>query len=76
LGLVPASKLKEMLRRLEREPLAGKVLRAPLAGCRSVRVAGESRLVYRLLDEGELVEVLAIGRRRESEAYEVAGRRL
>lgn len=71
--MLPSGRLKEALRRLEREPEAGKPLRGSLAGCRSLRV-GDSRVVYRLT--GEDVEVLVIGRRRESEVYELAATRL
>jgi hypothetical protein len=32
--------------------------------------------VYRVFEDGDLVEVLAIGRRRDSEAYDLAEQRL
>lgn len=75
LGLVPQAKLKEALRSLADDPERGKVLTRGLAGCRSIRIEGsENRLVYR--QAGDIVEVLAIGRRRDSEVYEAAENRL
>jgi mRNA-degrading endonuclease RelE of RelBE toxin-antitoxin system len=80
LDFAPRAQLKATLRALERDPLAGKPLSRALAGCRSVRIGGsENRLVYRVRGtdpETALVEVLAIGKRRESEAYNVAVTRL
>lgn len=77
LQLVPDAKLKEALRLLEREPTRGKPLTRELAGCRSLRIGGsETRLIYRLLERGQLVEVLAIGRRREGESHDTAARRM
>lgn len=70
LSIVSAGALKAALRKLEREPEAGKPLTGELRGCRSIRVEAENRLVYRL--HGSMVEVLAIGRRRDSEAYNTA----
>ena len=61
----------------EREPEAGKPLVRELAGCRSIRIGGsENRLVYRYHRDAELVEMIAIERRRGGEAYEVAAQRL
>jgi mRNA-degrading endonuclease RelE of RelBE toxin-antitoxin system len=72
---VPADQLKEALRRLEREPAWGKPLVRELKGCRSVRLGGsENRLVYQ--HDGDLVTVLAVGRRRESEVHRDAAKRL
>ncbi len=78
LGFVPRAKLKRTLRDLERDPDSGKALTRGLTGCRSVRVVGsENRLVYRVRGTGPdaQVEVLAIGRRRDSAVYGVAERR-
>lgn len=75
LALVPQAKLKEALRLLERNPEAGKPLTRELAGFRSIRIEGsENRLVYRLFND--VVEVLAIGRRRDSKVHVVAEKRL
>lgn len=75
LSEVPEASLKEALRRLEREPEWGKPLVRELKGCRSVRVGGsENRLIYEY--DGELVTVLAVGRRRESEVHSDAAKRL
>lgn len=75
LTLVSQAKLREALRLLERNPEAGKPLRRELAGCRSVRIEGsENRLVYRLT--GDVVEVLAIGRRRDSDVHSSAHKRI
>jgi mRNA-degrading endonuclease RelE of RelBE toxin-antitoxin system len=75
LDTVPREQLVQALRRLEREPDWGKPLVRELKGCRSVRIGGsENRLVYRAHED--TVEVLAIGRRRESEVHRDAERRL
>jgi mRNA-degrading endonuclease RelE of RelBE toxin-antitoxin system len=72
LDSVPRMQLKEALRRLERDSAAGKALGRELKGCRSIRLGGsENRLIYRIL-EGDVVEVLAIGRRRDQEVHQVA----
>ncbi len=72
LELVPRSQLKQALRGLERDPAKGKPLGRNLKGCRSIRIGGsENRLVYRLL-ENDVVEVLAIGRRRDQDAHQIA----
>jgi mRNA-degrading endonuclease RelE of RelBE toxin-antitoxin system len=79
LDLVPPAKLREALRLLEKEPERGKPLKRALAGCRSMRIGGsENRLVYRVLTVSSeaVVEVLAIERRRESEVYGIAERRV
>lgn len=56
---------------------AGKPLERQLKGCRSIRPDGvTNRIVYRLLEEGDLVEIIAIGRRRDDEVYSVASGRL
>ena len=74
--IVPKSQLCRAVERLEREPEAGKPLVRELAGCRSIRVGGsENRLVYRYHRDADLVEVLAIERRRDGRAYDTAGRR-
>jgi mRNA-degrading endonuclease RelE of RelBE toxin-antitoxin system len=74
--LVPKHQLRKTVERLERDPEAGKPLVRDLAGCRSVRVGGSlNRLVYRYHRESDLIEVIAIERRRDSEAYDVASRR-
>lgn len=68
--------LRQARRRLEENPEAGKVLRRQLAGYRSIRVGGsENRLVYRYHRDADLVEVIAIERRRDNEAYDVATQR-
>jgi mRNA-degrading endonuclease RelE of RelBE toxin-antitoxin system len=75
--LVPKEQLRKARRRLEENPEAGKPLRRELAGCRSIRVGGsENRLVYRYLKDADIVEVLAIERRRDDEAYVLAVQRL
>jgi mRNA-degrading endonuclease RelE of RelBE toxin-antitoxin system len=79
LDLVPPAKLREALRLLEKEPERGKPLKRALTGCRSLRIGGsENRLVYRVLTVSSeaVVEVLAIERRRESEVYGIAERRV
>lgn len=75
LDSVPRDQLVQALRRLEREPEWGKPLIRELKGCRSVRLGGaENRLIYRL--HGDIVEVLAVGRRREAEVHADAEKRL
>lgn len=71
--LVAKAQLRSAVARLESDPDVGKPLVRELAGCRSIRVGGsENRLVYRYHREADLVEVLAIERRRDGEAYDVA----
>jgi mRNA-degrading endonuclease RelE of RelBE toxin-antitoxin system len=75
-GSVPRDKLRQAVDRIKDNPEAGKPLVRELKGCRSVRVGGsENRLVYRVLGP-DLVEVLAIERRRDNEVYDLAPRRL
>jgi mRNA-degrading endonuclease RelE of RelBE toxin-antitoxin system len=77
LELVPRAKLVETVRRLERTPEVGKPLRRELAGYQSIHIAGvENRLVYKHHLDGDLVEVIAIERRRENEVYDTAVRRV
>lgn len=74
---VPRAKLKATVRRLRRDPEAGKPLERELAGCRSIRPDGvTNRVVYQILEDGALVEIIAIGRRRDDEVYNVAYGRL
>lgn len=76
LEVVPKAKLKEAFRKLAQEPESGKPLVRALSGCRSIRVGGsENRLIYRVLP-GPVVEILAIGRRRDSEIHDLAERRV
>jgi mRNA-degrading endonuclease RelE of RelBE toxin-antitoxin system len=71
--IVPKSQLRKAVARLQDNPEAGKPLVRALAGCRSIRVGGsENRLVYRYHPDADLVEVLAIERRRGAAAYEEA----
>jgi mRNA-degrading endonuclease RelE of RelBE toxin-antitoxin system len=75
--LVSKAQLRAAVRRLEETPEAGKPLLRELAGCRSIRVRGsENRLVYRYHRDADLVEVIAIERRRDDDAYNVALLRL
>lgn len=75
--LVTDGQWKDALRQLKRHPVGGKHLAAPLRGCQSIRVGGENRLIYRCrTPECAEVEVLAIGRRRDSAAYRVAAKRI
>jgi mRNA-degrading endonuclease RelE of RelBE toxin-antitoxin system len=76
-NLVPREQLRSARRRLEETPTCGKPLVRELAGCRSIRVGGsENRLVYRYHVQADLVEVIAIERRRENEAYDLAAERI
>ena len=78
LKLVSRAALKTAMRRLRDNPDVGKPLTRTLAGLRSLRVDGsENRIVYRNIpsasdEEGMMVEVLVIGRRRDNEAYRTA----
>lgn len=73
---VSDEQLKQALRRLRDNPDAGKPLKRELRGCRSIRVGGsENRLVYEYHEDEDWVECLALERRREGEAYEVAAAR-
>jgi mRNA-degrading endonuclease RelE of RelBE toxin-antitoxin system len=73
--IVTKAQLRAAVRRLEETPEVGKPLVRELAGCRSIRVAGMNRLVYRYHREADLVEVIAIERRRANEAYDLAAGR-
>lgn len=74
--LVPADKLKSACRDLKRNPLRGKPLTGPLAGCYRIHVGGsETRLVYTYSHDRDEITVLIIGRRRESEVYAAAEKR-
>lgn len=68
------------LRKLEiRADEIGKPLHGKLAGCRALKWQKAGlRLVYRIGAGGyvEIVEILAIGKREESEVYELASSRL
>jgi mRNA-degrading endonuclease RelE of RelBE toxin-antitoxin system len=75
--LVARGQLRAARRRLEDNPECGKPLGRALVGCRSIRIGGsENRLVYRYHREADLVEVLAIERRRDREAYDVSADRI
>lgn len=77
LELVPRAQLVQVLRALRENPQRGKPLVRELAGCRSIRIGGsENRLVYRYHVDSDVVEVLAVERRRASRAYEIAASRL
>lgn len=77
LGMVPTDQLRKAVGRLEQTPECGKPLVRELAGLRSIRVGGsENRLVYRYLRAEDLVEVIAVERRRDDKAYDTAQGRL
>lgn len=74
--LVPAAKLKAACRELERNPLKGKPLTGPLAGCYRIHLGGsDTRLVYMYSSDRDELTILAIGRRRASAVYDTAGSR-
>jgi mRNA-degrading endonuclease RelE of RelBE toxin-antitoxin system len=76
LKVVPLAKLKQAIRRLRSDPLAGKPLIRELAGHRSIRLGGsENRLVYHYDAKPDRVTVIAIERRREGEVYGIAAGR-
>jgi mRNA-degrading endonuclease RelE of RelBE toxin-antitoxin system len=76
LATVPKDKLRAAFKRLEADPDCGKPLTRKLSGCYSVRVGGsENRLIYRK-HPPDLVEVVAVGRRRGGEVHVVAEGRL
>jgi mRNA-degrading endonuclease RelE of RelBE toxin-antitoxin system len=77
IGLVSKGSLRKALERIREEPSCGKPLRGALTGCRSVRVDGVlNRLVYEVKTSPSVaptvVVILAIERRRDSEAYDLA----
>lgn len=53
----------------------GKPLRGALSGCRRIRT-GNTRIVYRVDGEAIQVLIVAVGARRDEEAYKLADRRL
>lgn len=63
---------RKIIRSLRDNPERGKPLTGALVGCRRIRV-GDNRLVYRVT--GDLIEVIAIGRRRADEVYQTASGR-
>jgi mRNA-degrading endonuclease RelE of RelBE toxin-antitoxin system len=71
LSLLPMELLRGAIRKLEDRPDAGKPLTRSLKGCRSLRV-GACRIVYREREGGAVVEILAIGKRRDEEVYDAA----
>ena len=75
--LVAKGALREKVRELERNPETGKPLTRALFGCRTVRI-GDCRLVYRVIrhDTGDMIEIIAIGRRRDDEIYDTAEARI
>jgi mRNA-degrading endonuclease RelE of RelBE toxin-antitoxin system len=73
--LLPRNHLRGAIAKLSQRPDAGKPLTRKLKGCRSLRV-GAFRIVYRLRENGTVVEILAIGQRRDDEAYGTAGPRV
>jgi hypothetical protein len=83
---VPRAKLKAATRRLRDDPECGKPLGGELRGCRSIRIEGENRLVYRARTRTEqvgkqkrkrtVVEVIAVSRRKDDDVYKRAERRV
>jgi mRNA interferase RelE/StbE len=71
LDLLPRDLLRGAIGKLEERPDCGKPLTRSLKGCRSLRV-GACRIVYRLRERGAVVEILAIGQRRDDEVYGAA----
>jgi mRNA-degrading endonuclease RelE of RelBE toxin-antitoxin system len=77
LDLLPKDVRRKAIRKLRDNPEAGKPLVRELAGCRSLRAQGsENRIVYRYHPDEDLVEVIAIERRRDNEVYDEAAKRL
>jgi mRNA-degrading endonuclease RelE of RelBE toxin-antitoxin system len=77
LNNAPEEKIKQAFRLLRDDPERGKPLRRRLTGCRSLRIGGsENRLVYRYHRDVDLVEILALERRRDDQAYATAESRL
>lgn len=77
LAQVPKAQLRKCLRQLEANPEKGKPLGGTLKGLRSTHVGSDNRLVYRLISDKDetVVDVIAIGRRRDDQVYEeVKGR--
>jgi Txe/YoeB family toxin of Txe-Axe toxin-antitoxin module len=66
------------MRRIKADPECGKPLGGLLKGCRSVRVEGDKRLVYRQgeINGREVVEIIAIDQRRDNEVYDSAEKRV
>lgn len=77
LNLLPKDVRRKAVRKLRDNPEAGKPLRRALAGCRSIRAQGsENRIVYRHVPEEDLIEIIAIERRRDNEVYDEATKRV
>ncbi len=66
--------IEERIRDGEPDKL-GKPLRGVLAGCRRIRT-GNTRIVYRVDSGAVQVLSVAVGARRDEEAYKLADRRL
>ena len=74
---VQKAKLKGVIEQLEQTPEVGKPLTDDLVGWRSTRIGGsDGRVVYRIVEETKRVEVVAMGRRRASEVYNLASSRV
>jgi len=76
LGNVTACRvLKAIEDKLKKDPESvGAPLRKPLNGCRKLRV-GDTRIIYQVKDQSIKVIIIAIGPRRNNEAYSIAGSR-
>jgi mRNA interferase RelE/StbE len=56
--------IRGRLDRLQNEPFSGKNLERELSGYRSLR-AGRFRIIYRLNEEKEIIEIHYVGRRKD-----------
>ncbi len=68
--LVSRDILRKTLTKLKNNPEQGKPLSGRLAGLWSIRIDGDKRLIYRIRREGLIVQVIAIGPRRDDEIYD------
>jgi len=79
LRLVSRAKLKDAFGRIGDRPELGKPLKRELAGCRRIHLGGgDHRLVYRETTMGgeDVVEVIAIGLRKDDQVYLTAAKRI
>lgn len=76
-GKLPPA-VKAAMRKVKANPDCGKPLGGLLKGCRSIRVEGDKRMVYRqvLMEGRAVVEIIAIDLRRANAVYSSAEKRV
>jgi len=74
---VPKSKLRAAIEQVEQTPEVGKHLTGDLQGYRSTRIGGSvGRIIYRILEGEQRVEVVAMGQRKDDAVCDTAAGRV